>query len=115
MGVPIQRRRLASLDHAFDIPGIGKVPLVVNATGLGARSLIGVEDTAVYPARGQTVLVRAPEVSRCVMHCEAFINAPVNQGKGGSFHSFHTGVGLIYRQTHRLNPLTSFLDQVQTV
>ena len=82
MGIPLQRRRLASLDHAFDISGIGKVPLVVNATGLGARSLIGVEDTAVYPARGQTVLVRALEVSRCVMHCEAFINAPKETGKG---------------------------------
>jgi D-amino-acid oxidase len=82
MGIPIQRKRLASLDQAFDISGIGKVPLVVNATGLGSRSLIGVEDPAVYPARGQTVLVRAPEVSQCVMHCEAFINAPVHQGNG---------------------------------
>lgn len=36
--------------------------LVVNATGLGARSLIGVEDPKVFPARGQTVLVRAPGV-----------------------------------------------------
>jgi len=82
MGIQIQRRRLASLDQAFEIPVIGKVPLVVNATGLGARSLIGVEDTAVYPARGQTVLVRAPEVSQCVMHCEAFINASKEKGKG---------------------------------
>ena len=82
MGIQIQRKRLASLDQAFEIPGIGQVPLVVNATGLGARSLIGVEDTAVYPARGQTVLVKAPEVSQCVMHCEAFINAPKEQGKG---------------------------------
>jgi len=84
MGIPIQRRRLASLDHAFEIPDVGKVPLVVNATGLGSRSLMGVEDTTVYPARGQTVLVRAPEVSRCVMHCEAFINAPKETGKGES-------------------------------
>lgn len=82
MGISLRRKRLASLDHAFDIPGIGKAPLVVNATGLGARTMIGVEDHAVYPARGQTVLVKAPEVSRCVMHCEAFINAPRNLGKG---------------------------------
>ena len=32
--------------------------VVVNCTGLGARTLGGVEDAAVTPARGQTVLVR---------------------------------------------------------
>ena len=37
----------------------GPGPLVVvNCTGLGARALGGVEDAAVAPARGQTVLVR---------------------------------------------------------
>ena len=36
--------------------------VVVVAVGLGARSLGGVEDKAVYPVRGQTVLVRAPWV-----------------------------------------------------
>ena len=35
---------------------------VVVAVGLGARFLGGVEDTAMYPVRGQTVLVRAPWV-----------------------------------------------------
>ena len=35
---------------------------VVVAVGLGARFLGGVEDTAMYPIRGQTVLVRAPWV-----------------------------------------------------
>jgi D-amino-acid oxidase len=60
----------------------GKVPLVVNATGLGARTMIGVEDSAVYPARGQTVLVKAPEVSRCVMHVEGFMAAPAKEGEG---------------------------------
>ena len=32
------------------------------AVGLGARFLGGVEDKAMYPVRGQTVLVRAPWV-----------------------------------------------------
>ena len=33
---------------------------------LGARSLLGVEDTKVYPIRGQVVLVYAPNVDECV-------------------------------------------------
>jgi FAD dependent oxidoreductase len=35
---------------------------VIVAVGLGARFLGGVEDKAMYPLRGQTVLVRAPWV-----------------------------------------------------
>jgi len=35
---------------------------VVVCVGLGARSLGGVEDKAVYPIRGQTILLRAPWV-----------------------------------------------------
>ena len=46
--------------------------LVINATGLGARSLGGVKDEKVYGARGQTLLVRAPEVKRCIMRADAF-------------------------------------------
>jgi D-amino-acid oxidase len=82
MGIPIHRTRLASLDSAFDLKDTGKVPLVVNATGLGARTMIGVEDPSVYPARGQTVLVRAPEVSRCIMHVEGFMAAAPRDGEG---------------------------------
>lgn len=49
--------------------------LVVNATGLGARSLIGVEDDKVYAARGQTVLVKADQRGgrNCYMACETFM------------------------------------------
>jgi glycine/D-amino acid oxidase-like deaminating enzyme len=65
LGVPIIRQRLTSLDEAYDLSslglGQGTVPLVVNATGLGALSLLGVQDDKVYPIRGQTVLVKAPE------------------------------------------------------
>lgn len=32
----------------------------------GARSLFGVEDTDVYPIRGQVVLLYAPNVDECV-------------------------------------------------
>lgn len=57
------RKRVSSLDEAF--AHFGPVDFVVNATGLGAKSLLGVEDAAVYPDRGQTVLVRAPGVTTC--------------------------------------------------
>ncbi|ODN73838.1 hypothetical protein L202_07362 [Cryptococcus amylolentus CBS 6039] len=60
--VPILRTRLSSLDEAYTIPKFGHVALVINATGLGARSLMGAQDADVYPGRGQTVLVRAPWV-----------------------------------------------------
>lgn len=60
-GVPLIRARLGSLADAFK----WNARLVVNATGLGARALLGVEDAAVFPDRGQTVLVRAPSVGTC--------------------------------------------------
>lgn len=37
--------------------------IVFNCTGLGARDLGGVKDLLVYPARGQVVVVRAPNVN----------------------------------------------------
>ena len=66
-GVPIIRRRLASLDEAYDLPETGSVDLVVNALALGNKTLIGVEDDKMYPAQGQTVLVKAPLVNTCTM------------------------------------------------
>ena len=71
-GIRIIRRRLTSLDQAYALPEIGHVGLVVNATGLGAKSLGGVKDDKVYGARGQTLLVNAPEVKRCIMRADAF-------------------------------------------
>ncbi|TXT08777.1 hypothetical protein VHUM_02905 [Vanrija humicola] len=82
-GVPIIRRRLASLDEAFDLPETGSVDLVVNALALGNRSLIGVEDDKMYPAGGQTVLVKAPLVNACVMSVDkVFDPAPGKTGPG---------------------------------
>lgn len=71
-GVRFIRRRLTSLDQAYALPEIGNVSLVINASGLGARSLGGVKDENVYGARGQTLLVHAPEVTRCIMRSDAF-------------------------------------------
>jgi glycine/D-amino acid oxidase-like deaminating enzyme len=80
------RRRVSSLDEAYDVPEFGPVDIVVNATGLGAKTLLGVEDGEVYPGRGQTVLVETPEnTSRvCIMSAENFYEA--SSGK----HDFHT-------------------------
>ena len=77
LGIPLIRKRLSSLDQAYDLPETGKVDVVVNASGLGAQTLIGVEDAKVYPGRGQTVLVETPrDVERvCVMSAEDFYAA----------------------------------------
>lgn len=39
---------------------------MINATGLGALSLLGVTDPLVHPAKGQTITVRAPLVTECL-------------------------------------------------
>ncbi|KAI5476625.1 D-amino-acid oxidase [Pseudohyphozyma bogoriensis] len=57
LGVTFERRQIASLDAAFAC--FGGVGCVVNATGLGAKSLIGVLDQNVQPIRGQTVLIKS--------------------------------------------------------
>lgn len=64
LGVVFERQALASLDQAFE--SFGGVSLVVNATGLGAKSLGGVEDPLVEPIRGQTVLIKT-DVTDCTM------------------------------------------------
>lgn len=61
--VPIIRKRVSSIDEAFTV--FNGISLVINATGLGSRSLLGVCDPLVHPARGQTVLVKAPNVTTC--------------------------------------------------
>lgn len=58
---------MASLDEAYDLAETGSVDLVVNALALGNKSLLGVEDAKMYPAQGQTVLVKAPLVNTCTM------------------------------------------------
>jgi hypothetical protein len=77
LGIRMIRRRVASLAELYNLPGVGPVDLVVNASGLGAATLIGLEDRDVYPARGQTVLVRAPQAQRCIMSADGF-------GSGGA-------------------------------
>ncbi|KAG2148173.1 uncharacterized protein EDB93DRAFT_1280349 [Suillus bovinus] len=54
-GVVFHCQYIRSLDEVK--PFVGKTGLLVNATSLGSRSLIGVEDTAMYPVRGQSIIV----------------------------------------------------------
>lgn len=83
-GIPMVRHRLSALDQAYDLHSLGlsqekgkTVDLVINCSALGARSLVGVEDEAVHPVKGQTVLVKAPGVKICYMNSESKPNAAV--------------------------------------
>ncbi|RUS16278.1 FAD dependent oxidoreductase [Endogone sp. FLAS-F59071] len=60
LGGNIRRASLAHIRDAID--GDDSTNVVVNCTGLMAKFLGGVEDQAMYPTRGQTVIVEAPHV-----------------------------------------------------
>lgn len=62
-GVVFFQKKLTHVSQAF-VPG---AKVVFNCTGLGARSLGGVEDSKMYPTRGQVLVVRAPHVTENVM------------------------------------------------
>lgn len=74
-GVIFVRKRVRSIEELADIAGLDGI--IVNASSMGelcvcddlcdrltlvvgARSLVGVQDTKMYPVRGQTILVKAP-------------------------------------------------------
>ncbi|BGP53383.1 D-amino acid oxidase [Rhodotorula sphaerocarpa] len=61
LGVTFERRLVTSLEQID-----AQYQLIVNATGLGAKSIAGVEDQEVEPIRGQTVLVKS-DCKRCTM------------------------------------------------
>ncbi|KAG1842431.1 FAD dependent oxidoreductase [Suillus tomentosus] len=64
-GVVFRRQYIRSLDEVK--PLVGKTGLLVNATALGSRSLIGVEDTAMYPIRGQSIIVERTDLEEFVV------------------------------------------------
>jgi len=66
LGVKFTRATLQSIEEPFVKPFGDKEPtsIVVNATGLGAKTLGGVEDETVLPIKGQTVLVWAPHYKK---------------------------------------------------
>ncbi|OBZ79955.1 D-aspartate oxidase [Grifola frondosa] len=63
-GVEFVRKRVATLGEAAALAGPNGV--LVNATGLGARSLIGLEDKDVFPIRGQTMVIDNPKVNEFI-------------------------------------------------
>ncbi|GEM11570.1 D-amino-acid oxidase [Rhodotorula toruloides] len=70
---------LNSLSDALDIhPSLTRAKVVVNCTGLGARTLV--PDSAVYATRGQLVIVRAPWVTRGLMR-----SGPAREGKPATY------------------------------
>ncbi|KAF9225535.1 FAD dependent oxidoreductase, partial [Gyrodon lividus] len=56
--VTFERRQVKSLEELR--PSVGARGILVNASSLGSRSIIGVEDTKLYPIRGQAILVQSP-------------------------------------------------------
>ncbi|KAI0322983.1 FAD dependent oxidoreductase-domain-containing protein [Amylostereum chailletii] len=63
-GVEFIKHKAVSIDEVCAMAGEGGV--VVNATALGAKSLIGVEDTKMYPIRGQTIVAHVPKATEFV-------------------------------------------------
>lgn len=64
-GVTFERRNVRSLDDLRSL--VGPDGILVNASALGSRSIIGVQDTKLYPIRGQTILVHAPGLQECLL------------------------------------------------
>ncbi|KAI9570324.1 hypothetical protein HD554DRAFT_2085454 [Boletus coccyginus] len=63
-GVSFERRQVRSLEELR--PLVGPRGILVNATALGSRSIIGIEDTKLYPIRGQAILVESPQLHEAV-------------------------------------------------
>jgi D-amino-acid oxidase len=64
-GGQIIERELQSLDEIT-----GSCPIIVNCSGVGARELVN--DAQVYPIRGQTILIDAPEIQQAFMDDNTF-------------------------------------------
>lgn len=64
-GVTFERKHVRSLDELRSL--VGPDGILVNASALGSRSIIGVEDTKLHPVRGQTILVHAPGLQECLL------------------------------------------------
>ncbi|KAF7794849.1 hypothetical protein EIP86_005991 [Pleurotus ostreatoroseus] len=76
-GVTFLKKRVYSIGEAAEIAGPKGV--VINATALGARSLIGVQDLDVYPIRGQTILAYAPGVQEFLSYPLGLKSVPTGE------------------------------------
>ncbi len=66
-GGTVETRALQSLDEVAE-----EATVIVNCSGVGARDLAG--DESVYPIRGQTMLVAAPQIREGFMYSGDVIN-----------------------------------------
>jgi len=73
-GVKFVQKLVGSIEEAASFGGDESI--VINATGLGAKSLLGVQDSAVQPIRGQTIIVNAPHVKECKSDSGAYDKEP---------------------------------------
>lgn len=62
-GVRFIRKKLTHIAQAY----YDSTKFVFNCTGNGAKTLGGVEDSRVYPTRGQVVVIRAPHIMENVL------------------------------------------------
>ncbi len=63
-GVKFIRKKLTHIVQAYFSES---TKIVFNCTGIGARSIGGVEDKNVYPGRGQVVVIKAPHIMENVL------------------------------------------------
>ena len=57
MGGTTQRANLTHLNECIE----SDTDIVFNCSGIHARTLFGVEDSQVFPSRGQTVIAQLPQ------------------------------------------------------
>ncbi|KAJ1721026.1 hypothetical protein LPJ53_004417 [Coemansia erecta] len=83
-GGKIVCRALRSISEALDVTGANseRLPVIVNCTGLGSKYLSDVADKAMYPIRGQTVLVHAPDAKRTITRIGAAFGYTIPRGDG---------------------------------
>lgn len=67
LGVRFERRELKNIREAY----YTDTKVVFNCTGLGSRSLGGVNDDKSFPMRGQVVVIKAPHIQENVMKWDA--------------------------------------------
>lgn len=65
-----RKMKISHINEAFE----DGVHVVVNCTGIRAKTLGGVEDKAVYPTKGQTVSVWAPHIKAAYMQHGKFLS-----------------------------------------
>ncbi|KAJ1839761.1 hypothetical protein LPJ73_006649 [Coemansia sp. RSA 2703] len=77
-------RTLHSISEALDMVDrkSESMPIVVNCTGLGSLYLSDVADKNMYPIRGQTVLVHAPNAKQTITRLGANFGYVIPRGDG---------------------------------